>query len=308
MVQYLGITLKGVQDMVMSYSKNPNLPKVRAEAVKMVRAGQSTRAVARHFGFAQSTIVKWCKKVPQDFYQYRVIPTESSRPKHHPKELSGETVRRILELRAETRRGAEFIHCPMKRDGVAVSLSSVKRTLGRHGLTKYSKWKKWHQSIPRPLPEAPGLLLEADTIHDGRKDGTELYIYTLLDVHSRWAYAYPAARIGVAGGASFVLAAQAAAPFRFKTVQTDHGPEFSTWFTKKLAEGQTAHRYTRIRKPNDNAHIERFNRTIQEECILRLPRKLTIWQREIPEYVRYYNEDRPHMGLGWLTPAEKLRK
>lgn len=82
--------------MDMSYSKNPNLPKVRAEAVKMVRSGQSTRVVARHFGFSQSTIVKWCKKVPPDVHDFRAgIPTESSRPKHHPKELSDESVAHV---------------------------------------------------------------------------------------------------------------------------------------------------------------------------------------------------------------------
>jgi len=293
--------------MGMSYSKNPNLPKVRAGAVKLVRAGHSTRAVARHFGYTHSAVVKWCAKVPPDFYQYRVIRTESSRPRHHPKELPEELVKQILQYRYDTKRGAEFIHFLLARDGVAVSLSSVKRTLKRHGLTKYSRWKKWHQQTPRPLPEVPGALVEADTIHDGYV-GHQLYIYTLLDVHSRWAYAEPVAGISVASGADFVLAAQKAAPFRFVTVQTDHGPEFSKWFTKKLAEQQTEHRHTRVRKPNDNAHLERFNRTVQEECIRRLPRKLEVWQRELPDYLHYYNHERPHMGIGWLTPAEKLTK
>lgn len=292
--------------MGMSYSKNPNLPKVRAEAVKMVRTGHSTREVARHFGFSQSTIVKWCAKVPLHTYQYRVIPTESSRPLHHPKELPEELVQRILRYRADTKRGAEFIHYLLQRDGVAVSLSSVKRALARHGLTKYSKWKKWHQSEPRPLPEQPGALVEADTIHDG-PSGQQLYIYTMLDVCSRWAYAEPAPRITTGDSARFVTAAILAVPFRLQTIQTDHGAEFSTWFTKKLNEQAIHHRYSRVRKPNDNAHLERFNRTIQEECILRLPRKLEVWHREIPEYLRYYNTERPHMGLSWLTPAEKLQ-
>lgn len=289
--------------MTMSYSKNPNLPRVRAEAVKMVRAGCSTREVARHFGFSQSAIVKWCAKVPAHTYQFQAIVTEPSRPYHHPNELSDEIVDAILTMRHDSRRGAEFIHYQLTRQGLKVSLSSVKRTLSRHGLTRYSKWKKWHQSTTRPLPTAPGILVETDTIHDG-PSGAQLYIYTLLDVHSRWAYAEPSVRIAASLSAHFVSRAQTAAPFTFQTVQTDHGSEFSTWFTKKLTEQHTFHRHTRVRTPNDNAHLERFNRTIQEECICRLPRSISAWEKGIPEYLHYYNNERPHMGIGWLTPAD----
>lgn len=294
--------------MDMSYSKNPNLPKVRAEAVKMVRSGRSVREVARHFGYSHSAVVKWCQKVHLEERQFRVIPTESSRPLSHPRRLDDAIVAHILELRDTTHRGADYIHALLQRDGVAVSLSSVKRTLSRHGRTRYSKWKKWHQSPPRPLPELPGVLVEADTIHVGRKDGSELYLYTAIDLHSRWAYASAVRRISAAGGASFALAAHHEAPFRFQTVQTDHGPEFSTWFTKKLSEQRIAHRYTRVRKPNDNAHVERFNRTIQDECINRLSHDLRQWQSAVPEYLRYYNHGRLHMALGWLTPAEQLEQ
>ncbi len=293
--------------MDMSYSKNPNLPKVRAEAVKMVRAGCSTRTVARHFGFSQSAIVKWCAKVPEHTYNYRVIPTESSRPRHHPKELSDEVVESILEYRRTTRRGAEFIHFLLERDGVAVSLSSVKRTLKRNGLTKYSKWKKWHIYPPRPVPASPGDLVEVDTIFDGAPD-RRLYIYTSLDVCSRWAHAQPVKRISTHASLSFVRSAQTAAPFSFTTLQSDHGAEFSKWFTKRVGEQGLAHRHSRVRTPNDQAHLERFNRTIQEECIYRLPRKLEVWEREIPQYIRYYNTERPHMGINWQTPAQLLAK
>jgi transposase InsO family protein len=152
------------------------------------------------------------------------------------------------------------------------------------------------------------LLVEADTIHVGRKDGSQLYIYTLLDVCSRWAYALPAPKIGAAGGAKFVLRAKNTAPFSFVTVQTDHGPEFSKYFSKKLTEQNVLHRHSRVRTPNDNAHLERFNRTIQEECIYRLPHDLAVWEQEIPDYINYYNTERPHQGLDWLTPVQKLRE
>jgi transposase InsO family protein len=92
------------------------------------------------------------------------------------------------------RRGAEVLHYLLVRDGYAVSLSSVKRTLKRNGLVYPGKWKKWHQYPPRPVPEKPGILVEMDTIVDGPHTD-RLYVYTLLDVCSRWAYAAPTDRI-----------------------------------------------------------------------------------------------------------------
>ncbi len=131
-----------------------------------------------------------------------------------------------------------------------------------------------------------------------------------IDVNSRWAYAEASAYIGAARSSEFIKNAVEKAPFAFSTVQSDHGSEFSKFFIKKLTEPELniKHRYTRIRKPNDNAHIERFNRTIQEECTLRISRDLIKWEKEVPEYIHYYNNERPHMSLDWLTPAEKLEQ
>jgi len=294
----------------MSYSNNPNLPKVRGDAVRMVREGHGVREVARHYGYSPGTITKWCQKVKYESPGTAAyIPTESSRPHHHPNELPDEIVQAILGLRKDTGRGAEYIHQILLRENVVVSLSSVKRTLSRHGQTRYSKWKKWHQSTPRPLPELPGLLVETDTIHDG-PCGLQIYLYTLIDVNSRWAYAEVTDRIGVMRSGEFIERAQATAPFLFSTIQSDHGSEFSTFFTKKLSEPKLnmTHRYTRIGKPNDNAHIERFNRTIQDECTKRISRSIKRWEEEIPKYLDHYNNKRPHMALDWATPAEYLDK
>jgi len=274
------------------------------EAVRLVRSGWSTRKAARHLGFSQGAVVQWLKRAPADL-RARIIPTRSSRPYHHPSELSGETVRAILDYRRKYERDAFFVHHMLRRDGYTVSLSSVKRTLRRNEMTRFSKWKKWHTYPPRPVPDAAGILVETDTIHDGAPED-RLYIYTLLDVFSRWAYAVPALRINTHQSLRFVERAQHKAPFRFHTLQSDHGSEFSKWFTKRIVERGMAHRHARVGQPNDNAHLERWNRTLQDECLRRIPRDMRSWQKEIPEYLRYYNDERPHMGLGMKTPLQKL--
>lgn len=293
--------------MDMAYTTNPHLPRVRMEAAKLVlEKGWSTREVARHTGFNQSTIVRWANILRQSHHGH-TIPTQSSRPLSHPRALSRELVQTIIEYRMKHQRCAEVIHHLMMKDGFELSLSSVKRTLKRNGFTKYSKWKKWHQYDERPKPEKPGILVQIDTIVDGPHND-RLYVYTMLDVCSRWSFAMPVVKIGTHASWNFIQAAQNAMPFQLQLVQSDHGPEFSKWFTKTLQAHEISHRHSRVRKPTDNAHVERFNRTIQEECLLRIPKTFEAYQKAIPEYLHYYNHERPHMGIDMLTPHEVMQR
>jgi transposase InsO family protein len=193
----------------------------------------------------------------------------------------------------------------LKRKGVEVSLSTVHRVLKRNNLIRtWSPWKKRHTSVERPKPLTPGALVELDTIHlIMKKPYVRLYVYTLIDVYSRWAYAEVSTHISAAASVAFVRRAQAKAPFTFAMMQSDHGSEFSPWFTTHIG---AAHRHTRVRKPNDNAHVERFNRSIQDECLREFPVSVSVYQREIPRYLARYNGERLHMGINYLTPVEKL--
>lgn len=294
--------------MYMAYTTNPNLPRVRMEAVLMVQSGKSVREVARHFGFAHNTVLNWLKKQPVYGWHGRLeIPTLSSRPEHHPDEISDDVVSKILELRTERDQCAEILHYRLATErNVLISISSVKRVLKRCGISKYSKWKKWHQYPVRPLPEKPGFLVEIDAVHEGIPSD-RLSAYALIDVCSRWGYAEPVWRVNSRATSRFLRDAKDVAPFSFKTIQTDHGSEFSKWFTKIAVHDGMSHRHTRVRTPTDNGHVERFIRSLQDECLHRIPRTMNAWKREIPEWIRYYNTERPHMGLNFKTPLEVVR-
>ena len=293
--------------MYMAYTTNPNLPRVRMQAVELVRSGWSVREVARHMGYAHNTVLNWLKIRPEYGWHGRLeIPTRSSKPEHHPNELAQGIIKRILEIRAERNQCAEIIHWRLAQEGIMVSISSVKRTLKRLGISKYSKWKKWHRYPPRPLPERPGLLVEVDAVHEGPPDN-RVSAYALIDVNSRWAYAEPSLRVNTWSTIRFVKQARIKAPFNFQTIQTDHGSEFSKQLTKVIEHAGISHRHSRVRTPTDNGHVERFIRTLQDECLHRIPRDFKVWQKEIPEFLNYYNTKRPHMGLEMKTPIEVVR-
>lgn len=278
------------------------MPRVRRDAAALVNQGWSTREVGRRFGVGSSTVSKWVKKAGE--YGANAIPTLSSRPHTHPQALKKELADKIADKRMELKRSAEVVHRALADEGVAVSLSSVKRTLDRRGLLKKrSPWKRYHAPSSRPFADSPGTLVQADTIHVAIDGRTAFYVFTLIDVHSRWAYARAYERINARIALSFVKRAQTTAPFLFDCIQTDHGPEFSTHFSERV---QIRHRHSRVRTPNDNAHLERFNRTIQEECVDRVPRSVFAVNRALPAYLKWYNEKRHHFGLNLNTPLQAL--
>jgi transposase InsO family protein len=280
------------------------MPRIRRDAAELVRKGWSTRKVARHFGFSQSVIVKWVAKAKK--IGLHPIPTRSSRPKHHPKQISEELVWKIFHKRLLIKRSAEVIHQELLNEDVVVSLASVKRTLDRTGLlNKRSPYKRYHPHQERPQALKPGDLVEMDTIHLMVSKKKRIYVFTLIDTYSRWVYAKACEKIGGKTSIRFVKEAQKLAPFKFNMLQSDHGPEFSNWFVERIKE---SHRYTRIGKPNDNAHIERFNRTLQEECLDKYENDVNILNKALKQYVPYYNEKRLHFGLNLKTPNEFIRK
>ena len=278
------------------------MPKVRRDAARMVAQGHTVTTVARRYGVGTSTISKWVKK--SRVYGYHPIPTRSSRPKQHPSQLSDELRWKIFHKRLITKRCAEVVHQELKNEGVVVSLASVKRTLDRSGLTKKrSPWKRFHPHVERPLPLKPGDLVQIDTIHTMQSAKVRMYTFVLIDVYSRWMYAKSYQCMNAATTLAFVREAQRVAPFHFALLQSDHGPEFGKWFVSRV---QKKHRYTRIGKPNDNAHIERVNRTVQEECLdyaLRTPRA---YNRALKTYVPYYNTRRLHLGISLKAPIQLL--
>lgn len=284
----------------MPYTSNPHLPGLRMQAVQLVRRGWSVRRVARHTGFQPSTISRWMKRAPDD--ARKVIPTRSSRPHTHPAALPQNIIDRIVALRLKHRRCAEVIHHLLRQEGIVVSLNSVKRVLRRKDLVKKrSKWKKYHPPVKRPYVASAGDLVQLDTIHIHTFGGKRFYVYTLLDVHSRWAHAKVSPSITAGRTLKFLEEARSKAPFPFRMLQSDHGPEFSKWFTQYAKQ---SHRYSRVRRPNDNAHLERFNRTIQEECLHYLKQKPSVYQRAIERYLPFYNNERPHLSLGMLPPCK----
>jgi len=93
-------------------------------------------------------------------------------------------------------------------------------------------------------------------------------------------------------------------------LRTDNGPEFLSGEFVAWAEaaGMMIH-YIQPGEPNQNAYIERFNRTYRNELLdLYLFRNLAEVREATYWWMIEYNEQRPHDSLGDLTPIEYMSK
>lgn len=291
----------------MPYVSNPYAPKARKLAINMLKRERLSKAeTARRYGVHRSTIGRWLKRATKHSGEH--IPTISSRPHRHPRELSQHVIARIIVLRKTLKRCAPVLHAHLVSEGYKVSLPSVQRTLKRQGLVRPRRQARFFTPIPRPEVNKPGDLVEVDTIHYVRPDYTRFYIYTLIDLYSRLAYASYSPILNQITSVSVIKQAQKELGFPFKVVQTDNGPEFRDYVNLALMSKYIRLRHSRVRKPNDNAHLERFNRTIQEECFNgRLPDEEVI-KSKLTKYLKYYNTERLHLGLNLMTPAQFVAK
>ncbi len=148
----------------MSYTSNPYAPKARKLATNLVKTGNSQAAVARMYGVHRSTIGRWMKLSSKHSREY--ILTRSSRPHHHPRQLPQTTVDEVITMRRKTRRCAQVLHIALMRQGVNISLASVKRILARYHLTRRKKVNiRRNTRFPRPKTDKPGAMIQVDTIH-----------------------------------------------------------------------------------------------------------------------------------------------
>lgn len=323
----------------MAYSTNPNLPNARAIAMRLLVEDQLPLVVvARKCGVSRTTIWRWKRKWdvlnknvqltndnrpnraqarPSSRFRLAAItwriPTDTARPHTSPTAIGDELVRLVLAVRAQLKRCAEVVwHHLTTKLAVSVSLSSVRRILWRSGVARGRKPRVKPDNPKRPRVTAPGELVQTDTIHHvDPSTGRRLYYYTVIDLFTRMTYVILVPKLSPGYAARAVLEAQAQWGFAIAMVQADNGPEYGRYFEQTLHRAGIHTRHSRLGRPNDNAHIERFNRTIQTECIghywdKRVP--LMSQQAKLDAWLVYYNKERVHLGIQLRTPAEMLQR
>jgi len=156
--------------------------------------------------------------------------------------------------------------------------------------------------------EHPGDLVQIDTVIRF-VNGVRRYIITAIDVNLRYGFAFTYNNHSSIKSKDFVNKLINTFPFKIKAIQTDNGSEFHKYFMDELKKRNITHYWNYKGKPYKNGHIEKFNRTIQEEFINLNEyylQDIDQFNIRLTEYLIWYNTKRPHFSLNLKSPVDYL--
>ncbi len=151
-----------------------------------------------------------------------------------------------------------------------------------------------------------GHLVAFDTI-ERFVQGLRRYVITFEDIHTRFTFAWATRSHASLAAKAFFDYCRIVFPHQFINVLTDNGSEFMKHFDEELRRLHLDHYHTYPRTPKMNAHVERFNRTIQEEFVDYHAGELMdplAFNRKLIPWLVWYNTERPHWGLDLKSPMQ----
>lgn len=166
----------------------------------------------------------------------------------------------------------------------------------------------------REKPEAlvvPGALNEVwsmDFMADQLSDGRSVRLFNVIDDFNREAlaidvdFSLPALRV--------IRSLDQVIEWRGKpaAIRCDNGPEYISGALLGWAEKRCIRiDFIQPGKPQQNAYVERFNRTVRYEWLAQYEfDRLADMQDYATRWMWSYNHDRPNMALGGFTPKQRL--
>ena len=181
-------------------------------------------------------------------------------------------------------------------------------------VTHFGKVKKVNRQkvLRKPkdfVPRYAGHLVALDTV-ERFVDGCRRYVITFEDIYTRFSFAWATSSHASLAAKEFFDLCIKAFPFSyaFLFVLTDNGSEFKKHFAEELRRLHLVHFHTYPKTPKMNAHLERFNRTLQEEFVdfhAPLLKDVDAFNRELMDYLIFYNTLRVHHAFkNKLSPVE----
>jgi len=283
------------------------------------------KATLDAFPVKRSTLFLWKQQFTEG-EKVESLNEKSRAPRSRRKRVwSFEITQEIKRLREEhPNLGKDKIYHELKefchqKDLPCPSISTIGRIIKDKGGLRVFPHKISHFGKIKPIQRRkklrkpkefrvthPGHLVEIDTI-ERRVGNTKRYIITFIDVHTRFTFAWAYKTASSRSATDFFDKILKVFPYPIEHIQTDNGSEFAKHFANRIKELCLIHYHIYPRTPQHNAHIERYNRTLQEEFIDYHEFELQELQRfnhSLIDYLLWYNTRRMHLSIGKQSPLQ----
>lgn len=277
----------------------------------------------RAWGTNRKSFLKYYNRFKQSGRDSDLLPRKRG-PKYRTRRPFRFIENQVVELRQKGNSRHEIVRIlKPKLHKFTPSASGVYNISKRYGLNRLNP--KMKENKRRIIKERMGQLGHIDCHHLGkaviRGQSRKLYLVCLLDDYSRLAWAEVTEDITsltvMFAAMRCINMLQGQYGIRFEEIISDNGPEFGQRqsqnkmnhpFERMLIELDIRHRYTQPYRPQTNGKVERFWRTLKEDLIEETDfDSIGELHDELFQYMLYYNQERPHQGIGGITPIEMAK-
>lgn len=288
--------------------------------VTAIRGGEPVASAARRYGvsrqWAHALAARWRAEGDAGLLpRSRAARTIRNR-------TDEDMVERIITLRDELDgqgldAGAESIAARLERSGAAPPANStIHRILVKAGRVVPEPRKRPKSSLRRFEAGLPNELWQSDFTHWPLDASSDALIVSWLDDHSRfllYVHAFDRVNNAVIEDTFHTACAAHGIP---ASALSDNGSEYTSrllsadpsHFERTLAAMGVRFRHGRPGHPQTQGKIERYHRTLKQWLGGR-PKAtgLDALNGQLAEFMRVYNDERPHRALKRRTPAEAYR-
>lgn len=273
---------------------------------------------ARHFGIARKTFHKWHQRFRDS--KVRLLEEHSRAPRTRRSwDVTGEEESRIVDLRRQHLRwGREkLVICYRQQYRAPMSSWKIGRVITKWQLFPNRRQHRMRctqrmrqQSRVRIHQVSPPVQFNALWHIDAvilQWYGLRRVIFTAIEQMTKIGYARAYLTNSSAHARDFLyrLLYLAGEEYPLGVTHTDNGAEFAAFFARACQELGIQQVYSRVRTPTDNAALERFNRTLQEEWLEESTiglDDLGTANDDLTTWLVEYNSIRPHQALDYQTP------
>ena len=285
--------------------------------VRRLEAGARLRDVAVALDLSTTSVRRWWRRYQAE--GLAGLSDRSSRPHRSPRALP-----RVRRRQITRRRQWGWSSLRIARD-LRLPLPTVVHVQRRLGLARRPRpvpppVRRYERAVPGELVHLDikklgrfrrvGHRIHGDYGRRSRGSGVE-FLHIAIDDRTRLAYAALFPDETAASAAAFLALVHrwfAGRGVAVRGLLTDNGSAYrSHRFGALCRQLGLRHHWTRPYRPQTNGKAERFIRTCLGEWAYARSYPTSVARASaLPDFLRYYNEDRFHMGINGLTPMQRL--